>query len=76
MEGPVVFPNPNNGAFFVENSNFQTIRVLDALGKIVWEQMPAGQNRLTVDLKGLNKGLYFIQGIGENGVSTTKVIKE
>ncbi len=76
VEGPVVFPNPNNGAFFVENNNFQTIRVLDALGKTVWEQMPAGQARITVDLQGLNKGMYFIQGIGENGMSTTKIIKE
>jgi len=76
MEGPVVFPNPNTGAFFVENNNYQTIRVLDAMGKTVWEQMPAGQTRVAVDVQGLNKGMYFIQGLGQNGISTTKMIKD
>lgn len=76
MQGPDVYPNPNNGSFFVENNNYQTIRVVDALGNVVMEKMPAGQSRLMIDLQGMANGMYFIQATGVNGLSITKVIKQ
>ncbi len=76
MQGPDVYPNPNSGSFFVENNNYQTIRVVDALGNVVMEKMPAGQSRLMIDLQGMANGMYFIQATGVNGLSITKVIKQ
>lgn len=75
MESPVVYPNPNNGTLFVENQNYTFVRILDALGKVVMEKMPGSESRIVFNLQDMESGLYFVQTNGQNGLSTTKVLK-
>ena len=60
-----VYPNPNSGDFFIKNpfaSTFSTLRILDCLGQVVWDQ--AGLLPETIAVRGMTsnqKGLYFVE---------------
>ena len=63
--GLEIFPNPSSGHFFVKNpfdGEFSTLRVLDALGQLVWEQK--GFLSETIDVRAdavLKPGIYFVE---------------
>ncbi len=70
-----VTPNPNDGWFMVQFSALaakkQSIRVYDAVGRLVMEQMhegTSGANQAVVDLSDQGAGLYFLR-VGERGVA-------
>ncbi len=73
-----VYPNPGNGLFTVEisglNSKDLSIKVLNTLGAIVYDQVgieTSANYKTTIDLSELNKGVYFLVINGNEG----KVIK-
>jgi len=55
-----IYPNPNNGSFFIESSNNtkQTMQVYDINGKIVLSQTINGKT--TIDGGSLNEGVYNV----------------
>lgn len=56
-----ITPNPSTGIFqvsFIEFEN-QTIRILDAMGRMVMEQEIQG-NQASIDLSSMNGGVYFV----------------
>lgn len=64
--GLQVAPNPTQGLLFVDLSadlrKAGQAMVYDALGQLVYEQNIAqGTERFTIDLGGLNTGLYFLE---------------
>lgn len=73
-----IFPNPVSDVLYVNYSDFQSnvsIELYDALGKLVVNQQLNNQ-QISVDLSGLQNGLYFIKLMNGNQVlNTRKVIK-
>jgi Secretion system C-terminal sorting domain len=62
MSNLVVYPNPNNGNFYVEVSDKlvgQQIKVLDMMGKEIWKAKAKPKN--VVDVTGFAKGMYFVK---------------
>lgn len=72
----VVYPNPTNGVFNVDFNNANTIRVMNTLGTLVYEEKI---NDLTpgtksIDLSNFANGIYMITVSNENGTSNHKII--
>ena len=74
-----VFPNPAKEEVNIQTSGFfnmnTSIRVYDAAGKQVLEtklQIP----QTTIDISGLEKGIYFIKILNGDGEFVEKLIKE
>lgn len=79
---PLVYPNPVSGSSFCVRSNFTksqniTIRVVNVLGQAIYES-EAGSNPgdsflIPVD-NSMQRGVYFIQLVGEDESSSTPFI--
>ena len=69
-----VFPNPTQGTITLtgEFDSNASAQVLDQTGRIV-ASLDALNNGSTIDLAGLNKGIYFV-AITNNGMKSTKTI--
>ncbi len=70
-----IYPNPNNGLFYIELSSTASVTVLNALGAVVFTQnLPADKN--LIDMNQFNKGVYFVI-INMNGKNrSVKLIKD
>jgi Secretion system C-terminal sorting domain len=75
-----VYPNPSMGSINIEWRNLQTppqyLRVLDLMGKIVYEkkQLNLGDVNQNLDLQNLVNGLYFIEISTTNGIGLKKIM--
>lgn len=75
-----VFPNPAQDQVWIEletplPSNLQ-IRLLDTRGIVLQQQaVDPASSRITLSLKDLTRGLYFLQLYHEQGVATRRVFK-
>lgn len=66
-----VFPNPSEGCITVSAPTHQsatTITIESLIGQQVWKgQLPANQNKLTIDTRELKTGIYFVRFANESG---------
>jgi len=75
-----LYPNPSNsGKVYIDlnlvKSSSISIEIIDINGRIVNVQhQDLGQGLNTVELNGLNKGMYFVMITSEEGVSRTKLL--
>lgn len=74
-----VNPNPNNGSFTLQlnNLNVAEIRVLDQTGKVVYRTLvnqTIKTQTVTMNLGTIAQGVYTIQAIGKEGMTTTKMM--
>ncbi len=63
-----VWPNPNQGDFFVRSNENGQIKIVDQLGRIMQENVKiisAESKRIFINHP--NKGIYFVEFLGENG---------
>ena len=73
---PALYPNPNNGNFSIDLPEEDcTIAVYNGLGQLVYRQENAN-GLTTLNLEGLNKGMYFVNIQSANGTSTQKFVKQ
>ena len=72
-----IFPNPTNGIlkFDLSGNNVQKIKISDITGKTVFEKVNIDQNE-TIDLSGFANGIYVVILQTENGILSSKIIKE
>lgn len=63
-----LFPNPTNGQFTIETGELdaavENIRLIDVLGRVVFQQQSGQFNRQHIDISQLSAGLYTCQLIG------------
>jgi hypothetical protein len=80
LSGLLVFPNPAAGKFSVkidEGVIYGTIRVIDALGNIVFAKNLAGTapaHTIEIDGSAWIRGLYFVSLSSEKGVKTKAIV--
>ena len=69
-----IYPNPSSGqtriSFNREQKN-STVTITDVLGKVIRTIKVSG-NEVTIDTEGIQKGVYYLQVIGENKRSVNK----
>ncbi|MDD3875082.1 MAG: T9SS type A sorting domain-containing protein [Bacteroidales bacterium] len=71
-----VYPNPTTHQLTIECSvTNATLCITNLLGQEVWRQ-EAREKRLSVDVSGLGKGIYFVYLQTEKGVIVKKFMKE
>ena len=78
-----VYPNPVTASLNIKLRLVQSaalqVELLDPLGRAVatsQHQLSSGANTLTLDLRDLKQGMYFLRISGANGSQTKQVIKQ
>ena len=72
-----VYPNPNNGILNISltnSSDKQTIEIKNIIGQTVYSQIASNSSTTTINLSDINKGIYTVSLINENGNSSAKKI--
>jgi hypothetical protein len=78
-----LFPDPAqdilNVTFSMENFATVKLQLMDISGKLIQESIPScslGENTVTMNLEGVDPGIYFVRFITDKGIETRKVIVE
>ena len=69
-----IYPNPTSGLVYIEGEDIQMVNVFNMLGQSVIPQV-GGAHHITLDLRALPQGSYFINVVTETGIRTSKVVK-
>ena len=72
-----VYPNPSNGIYQIENTQAKDfeISVFNLLGEQLMKTVNTRDN-YTLDITGLDNGVYFLQVISDNQKKTISLIKQ
>lgn len=76
-----ILPNPNNGLFEIKitsllNKTYQ-LKLYNVTGQIISDDeinVKVGENSRNMNLVGIEKGVYFLSIIGEDGVATKSIL--
>ena len=68
-----IYPNPTSGLFQINTESPVQVSIIDVMGKLVHTANNVS-GEMSVDLSGLEKGIYFAKIKGQQGTSTEKVI--
>lgn len=70
-----VYPNParNHITVVSPNAEMTHIRMVDIMGKEVYNMEPANKHRYKIQTSGLTHGMYFIQVFTSSGIVTHKI---
>ncbi|CAN5483236.1 hypothetical protein BH11BAC1_BH11BAC1_09220 [soil metagenome] len=72
-----IYPNPAKFQFFVKGLSARTISVYNILGKeLIKKDFHNPKEEITIDVSGLNEGIYFVRVETENGASVQKLVKQ
>ncbi|MEO9257852.1 MAG: T9SS type A sorting domain-containing protein, partial [Crocinitomicaceae bacterium] len=68
-----IYPNPSKGQFVIETATDVSITISDVSGKLISiQELHAGKN--TIDIQGVETGIYLINCTDKSGRSVTKRI--
>lgn len=72
-----VYPNPVNDKLYIEAEvKIENVAIYTITGVMVGQQRTEnGQQTLTIDLSGLNSGIYFVKINSDNGEIVKKIVK-
>ena len=72
----IIYPNPTKGIFQVQTEfNIQSIKLIDILGKTVYNKNLNRNNFELIDISHLDSGTYFVQIVTKNNnISMSKII--
>lgn len=74
--GPKIkfYPNPLNDKLFIQTEEEVKIKIINILGKIIYEEKVSGLKE--VDFSSQTKGLYLMNVSSDKRTTTLKLIKE
>ncbi len=67
-----IYPNPNNGSFFIRSSVKDNVAVFNALGQLLLDKTLDPEKNNTIEVENLPIGIYFI--ISKTSKRTKKII--
>ena len=70
-----IYPNPSNGNFTLNFSDFNTVKklnIVDVIGKVVYQNNSITKHSIHIDLSHLSRGLYQIIIVDNNNKKTQK----
>ena len=71
-----IYPNPANSVLNIENMTDATeVKIFNVVGSLI-KTVEVGSTNATINVADLTKGIYFVSVYNEEGVQTTKFIKE
>jgi hypothetical protein len=71
-----IYPNPSNGIISIDFNNTSSIKVVNMLGVVVYEEKVelAEEGTKTIDMSGFSGGIYFINVSNPKGSANHKLI--
>ncbi len=69
-----VYPNPNNGSFAIQSTIVGNYIIVNELGQTVQSFKLNSSNNYTINVEGLNTGLYYVIGYNNNQMSKQKIV--
>ena len=72
-ESIALYPNPANEILTINGSTYNSYTILDLSGKMIKSSTIENQ---TIDLSGLNPGMYNIQLVNGNNVNVARFMKQ
>ena len=77
LEGEEInaYPNPTTGIITIKTKKIKQVKIFSLTGKTI-KQLVINKEKLTIDLSKEAKGIYFVELIGEEFISTQKIILE
>lgn len=71
-----VFPNPNTGEFTIQfgNEKIDKIQILDAFGRLVYENFEVTNPEINIALPNIKSGIYTIRTEQENKLSVQQIV--
>jgi Secretion system C-terminal sorting domain/Carbohydrate esterase, sialic acid-specific acetylesterase len=72
-----LFPNPNNGEFKIlfEDKQNRTIKIFNAIGKLIWANKDSYENEYAINIKDISQGIYFVHITNSDGNINRKQIQ-
>ena len=76
--GFIVYPNPSNGIFTIDNQNNETysVSVTDIIGKVVYNSIITNLTNKSIDLSKVESGFYSIEFENDGNSFVQKIIIE
>lgn len=74
-----VFPNPNNGRFYLELKHNETaeVKIYNVMGEKVFERtVNENDGKATIDISHQPKGMYFVEVISKGALQNSRIIIE
>ena len=72
-----VYPNPVNDRLYIETeTEVKEVVVYDIYGRHQVTETPSHQGNMTVDVRNLSNGVYFVKVVTENGEVVKRFVKE
>ena len=70
-----VYPNPTQGSFYVVTDLEVKINLINLLGETVLERRLTNSNN-KIDISDYPKGVYYLEVLGNNILTTKKIVLE
>jgi len=69
-----IYPNPNNGVFYIETKNETDIFIINSLGQTLGSFITKEENKHRITVNQLPSGVYFVIGKSKEGNWRQKII--
>ena len=69
-----LYPNPTNGLVTIEAEQLLEINIYDSLGKLSFSKKNESENKTTIDVSHLAKGVYIVVILSQTGKEVKKLI--
>ena len=72
----LIYPNPSNGLFMIENTErVESFTISDISGKVILKKQIFGKSHIEINISDFTKGIYFMNILFDNNsISTYKII--